>query len=71
MLQFAFDFIKYSFSSLIEHFYNLIYKNSENVEPNDTIYYFVLLSFGIKLIRINYFVYKKRDLELGDIAVAL
>ncbi|EAR94710.2 Yip1 domain protein (macronuclear) [Tetrahymena thermophila SB210] len=71
MLQFSLEFIKYSFCPLFEQCYNLLYTDSEKLEPIDTVYYFVLMGFGLKLTRIVVFEHKASELEIVDIAVAL
>ena len=59
MKELAFDFVKFTFCPLFERCYNLIYANSEKIEENDIIYYFVLLGFALKIVRIN--IYKAKN----------
>jgi hypothetical protein len=71
MKELAFDFVKFSFCPLFEKCYNLIYANSEKIEENDIVYYLVLATFALKMVRINIYKLKNNELELGDIAMGL
>lgn len=71
MLQFALEFVRISYCPLIEQCYNLIYTNNEKLEPMDTVYYFVVLGFGLKMGRMVIFENKAIELEIVDVAVGL
>ena len=56
---FAIDFLEHAYGNLMESLYDEIYKDSERIEENDVINYFVVMEFGLGLARHRFYLQRK------------
>ena len=56
---FALDFLEHAYGNLLESLYDEIYKDSERIQENDVINYFVVMEFGLGLARHRYYLQRK------------
>ena len=59
MRNFSLDFLEHAYGNLLESLYDEIYKDSERIEENDVINYFVVMEFGLGLARHRFYLQRK------------
>ena len=56
---FSLDFLEHAYGNLLESLYDEIYKDSERIQENDVINYFVVMEFGLGLARHRFYCQRK------------